>query len=402
VKNIVEDILAKLDNTFLSLPEFKVGLDSRVEKMIPLIENQSTNVCMVGIWGMGGLGKTTTAKAIYNQIHRKFVYRSFIENIRETCETGNRGQWHIHLQQQLLSDLLKTKEKIHSIASGTTAIKKILSAEKVLIVLDDVTEVEQVKALYGSRKWFGSGSVIIVTTRDTRILTSLQVNHVYTVAEMDPKESLELFCWHAFKKASPRADFSELSRNVTTYCGGLPLAVEVIGSYLYDREIDEWTSVLSKLKVIPDQEVHEKLRISYDGLRDGKEKDIFLDICCFFIGKDITYVTEILDGCDLFPGIGIPVLIERSLLKVDKNNKLGMHDLIRNMGREIVRQNSEKDARLILEKDPGECSRLWLQKDVLGVLTNNTVRNFPIYNLKLLNILRNLIIKIIKFCLIIN
>jgi hypothetical protein len=160
--------------------------------------------------------------------------------------------------------------------------------------------------------------------------------------------------------------------------------------------------VLSKLKVIPDQEVHEKLRISYDGLRDGKEKDIFLDICCFFIGKDITYVTEILDGCDLFPGIGIPVLIERSLLKVDKNNKLGMHDLIRNMGREIVRQNSEKDARLILEKDPGECSRLWLHKDVLGVLTNNTVRNFPIYNLKLLNILRNLIIKIIKFCLIIN
>ncbi|WJX63623.1 hypothetical protein P8452_48486 [Trifolium repens] len=340
--------------------------------MIPLIENQSTNVCMVGIWGMGGLGKTTTAKAIYNQIHRKFVYRSFIENIGETCETGNRGQWHIHLQQQLLSDLLKTKEKIHSIASGTIAIKKILSAKKVLIVLDDVTKVEQVKALYGSRKWFGSGSVIIVTSRDKRILTSLQVDHVYTVAEMDPKESLELFCWHAFKKAGPRADFSELSRNVTTYCGGLPLAVEVIGSYLYDREIDEWTSVLSKLKVIPDQEVHEKLRISYDGLRDGKEKDIFLDICCFFIGKDITYVTEILNGCDLFPGIGIPVLIERSLLKVDKNNKLGMHDLIRNMGREIVRQNSEKDARLILEKDPGECSRLWLQKDVLGVLTNNT------------------------------
>ncbi|MCI06209.1 TMV resistance protein N [Trifolium medium] len=197
----------------MSLPEYPVGLESRVGNMIPLIENQSSNVCMVGIWGMGGLGKTTTAKAIYNQIHRKFVYRSFIENIRETYETDNRGRWDIRLQEQLLSDLLKTKEKIHNIASGTTAIKKMLSAKKVLIVLDDVTKEEQVKALYRSRKWFGSGSVIIATSRDKHILKSLQVDHIYTVTEMDQKESLELFCWHAFRKESPREDFNELSRN---------------------------------------------------------------------------------------------------------------------------------------------------------------------------------------------
>ena len=387
MQKIVEDVLAKLHNTCIPLPEHPVGLESHVEKMVPLIEKKSSNVCMIGIWGMGGLGKTTAAKAIYNQIHRKFVYRSFIENIRETCE-GSKGGWRICLQQQLLSDLLKTKEKIHNIASGKIAIKKILSAKKVLIVLDDVTKEEQVKALYESPKWFGSGSVLIVTSRDEHILRSLQVDHVYPVTGMDQKESLELFSWHAFKNASPRADFSELSRSVIKYCGGLPLAAEVIGSYLYGRSREEWTCVLSKLEIIPHQHVQEKLRISYDGLNDGTEKDIFLDICCFFIGKDIAYVTEILNGCGLFPTSGIPVLIQRSLLKVDKNKKLRMHDLIRDMGREIVRQNSEKD--------PGERSRLWFQKDVHDVLTDNTVSTFSKYNLKILNVLRNLM-KIIKF-----
>jgi len=319
VQKIVEDVLTKLDNTFLSVTKFPVGLESRVEQVVRLTENQSSNVCMVGIWGMGGLGKTTTAKAIYNQIHRKFLHRSFIENIRETCETDSRG--YIHLQQQLLSDVLKTKEKIHSITSGTTIIKKRLSAKRVLIVLDDVTTFEQVKTLCGNHKCFGSGSVLIVTTRNVRVLKLLEVDHVYTVKEMDEKESLELFSWHAFKQPSPKGDFIELSRNVVAYCGGLPLAVEVLGSYLYERTKQEWKSVLSKLERIPDNQVQEILRISYDGLMDDMEKDIFLDICCFFIGKDRGYVIDILNGCELYADIGIVVLIERSLLKVEKNNR---------------------------------------------------------------------------------
>jgi hypothetical protein len=198
---------------------------------------------------------------------------------------------------------------------------------------------------------------------------------------MNDTESLELFSWHAFRNATPRANFSELSKSVVNYCGGLPLAVEVLGSHLYERSKEEWRSVLSKLEKIPNDEVQEKLRISYDGLMDEMKKAIFLDVCCFFIGKEKDYVTEILNGCGLFAGIGIAVLIERSLLKVEKNNKLGMHDLIRDMGREIVRESATKD--------PGERSRLWMQEDVCDVLTKNTVRTDPI-QLKLLIILLKL------------
>ncbi|KAK7350581.1 hypothetical protein VNO77_09357 [Canavalia gladiata] len=361
VKEVVKEVLRILDDTLLSITDFPVGLGSRINEMIGFIENKSRKVCTVGIWGMGGSGKTTMAKAIYNQIHRKFVNKSFIENIREVCEKDSKG--HIVLQKHLLSDVLKTKVKIHSIASGTTMIEKRLRKRKVLIVLDDVNKFEQLKALCGNLRWMRSGSVLIVTTRDVRLLNLLKVDHIFKMKEMDENESLELFSWHAFGKANPREDFSELTRNVVSYCGGLPLALEVIGSYLYERTKQEWESVLSKLERIPNDQVQEKLRISFDGLTEDNEKDIFLDICCFFIGKDRAYVTDILNGCGLHAEIGITILVERSLIKVERNNKLLMHDLLRDMGREIIRRSSPLE--------PEKRSRLWVNEDVLGVLTEH-------------------------------
>lgn len=383
MKKIVQGVLAALDNTSLSITQFPVGLESRVKEVIMFIENQSSKACKIGIWGMGGSGKTTTAKSIYNQIRRTYDYRSFIENIRQVCEQDSKG--YIHFQEQLLLDVLKSEVKVHSTAAGTTLIEERLRGKRTLIVLDDVTKLEQVHALCGNRKWIGSGSVFIVTSRDIRLLHLLEVDYIYKVEEMNESESLELFSWHAFREVTPTHDFIELSRNVVSYCGGLPLALEVLGSYLHKRTKQEWKSVLSKLRIIPNDQVHKKLRISFDGLEDQMERDIFLDICCFFIGKERGYVTEILNGCGLHADIGITVLIERSLVKVEENNKLGMHDLVRDMGREIIRHSSPKD--------PGKRSRLWFHEDVLDVLTNNTVRTFSTYNFETL-----LEITFLSFC----
>ncbi|KAL2576400.1 hypothetical protein AAZX31_16G078000 [Glycine max] len=357
VEDIVEDIIEKLDMHLLPITDFPVGLESRVPKLIKFVDDQSGRGCVIGIWGMGGLGKTTIAKSIYNEFRRQRFRRSFIE-------TNNKG--HTDLQEKLLSDVLKTKVKIHSVAMGISMIEKKLFAERALIILDDVTEFEQLKALCGNCKWIDRESVLIITTRDLRLLEELKDHHavhIWKIMEMDENESLELFSKHAFREASPTENWNKLSIDVVAYCAGLPLALEILGSYLRWRTKEEWESVLSKLKKIPNYKVQEKLRISFDGLRDPMEKDIFLDVCCFFIGKDRTYVTEILDGCGLHASIGIKVLIEHSLIKVEKN-KLGMHPLLRDMGREIVCESSKNE--------PGKRNRLWFQKDVLDVLTNNT------------------------------
>jgi len=103
--------------TLLSITEFPIGLEPRLQKITNFIYDQSSQVCMIGIWGMGGSGKTTTAKAIYNQIHRKFQGRtSFIENIQEVCDNNCKGI--IHLQQQLLSDLLNAKIRYIALHQG--------------------------------------------------------------------------------------------------------------------------------------------------------------------------------------------------------------------------------------------------------------------------------------------
>ncbi|XP_058743466.1 disease resistance protein RUN1-like [Vicia villosa] len=362
ISEIVQDVSRKLKSRLLKITEFPVGLDTRVQQMIHFIEKHSTEVCLIGIWGMAGSGKTTTARAIYNSFNHKFLKHCFIGDIRQVCERGD-GEIN-HLQEQLLSSVSKTNEKIHNTPDGIATIEKRFIGKKALVVLDDVSTFEQVEALCGNSKCFGSGTVLIVTSRDLRILKLLEVDRIYSIKEMDESKSLELFCWHVFRKPNPKDEFVELSKSIVAYCGGLPLALEVIGSYLRGRPEQFWEYVLSQLERIPNDKVQDKLQISYEGLEDDLQKDIFLDICCFFIGKDRAHVSEILDGCGPYSDVGITVLIERSLLKVEKNNKLGMHGLLRDMGREIVRKESKKE--------PEKRSRLWLHKDAHKVLTDNS------------------------------
>jgi hypothetical protein len=336
-----------------------------VQDVIDQFENvqQSKDVQILGIWGMGGTGKTTIAKAIYNKIGRIFEGRSFLANVRETWE---QTAGKVTLQEQILFDIFKkTITKIPSIESGKITLKDRLCHKRVLLVLDDVNSLDQLHALCGSREWFGSRSRIIITTRDKHILRGNRVDKVYTMKEMFESESIELFSWNAFKQASPRNDFVGISRKIAEYSGGLPLALEVLGSYLFDREVTDWKCVLEKLKIIPNDQVQQKLKISYDGLNDDTQKEIFLDIACFFIGMDRNDVIQILNSCGFFAEIGINVLVERSLVTVDNKNKLGMHDLLRDMGREIIREKSPKE--------PEERSRLWFYEDVFGVLFAQTV-----------------------------
>ncbi|CAK8533383.1 unnamed protein product [Lathyrus sativus] len=366
IKDILENVTRLLDKTALFIANNPVGVESRVLGMIKLLEQDSTiqqsnDVLLLGMWGMGGVGKTTIAKAIYNEIGRKFEGRSFLANIREVWEQ-NVGQ--VGLQEQLIFDICKNMtSKIHSTEYGKIILKERLSYKRVLIILDDVNALDQLNVLCGSRNWFGSGSRIIITTRDRHILCGNRVNQVYEMKHMDESESIELFSWHAFKQASPTEDFVEISKNVVEYSGGLPLALEVLGSYLFDRRLTEWHCVLEKLKKIPNDQVQKKLKISYDGLNDDTEKETFLDIACFFIGMDRNDVMLVLNGCGLFAEIGISILIERSLVTVDDKNKLGMHDLLRDMGREIIREKSpEPEARC----------RLWFHDDVHDVLLDQS------------------------------
>ncbi|XP_050159687.1 disease resistance protein RUN1-like [Malus sylvestris] len=359
-KIVDENILEWLTSTNkLHVAKHQVGIDSRIQDVITyLLSGGSNDVVMVGIWGMGGLGKTTVAKAIFNQIHPMFQFKSFLADVSNTAIK----QGLVYLQETLVSDILKhTKSQmIRSVDSGISLIKQRFRHRRVLVIIDNIDEVEQLDAIAGNHNWFGPGSRIIITTRDKHLLK--QVDKVYPAQKLNEGEAQELFSWHAFGNSWPKEGYLELSKKFVSYCGGLPLALEVLGSYLFKRTIAEWKSQLEKLERTPEGKIMKPLRISFEGL-DDTQKAIFLDISCFFIGKKKDYVAEVLDGCEYFAIIGISVLLDRCLVTIERN-MLNMHDLLREMAKVIISEKSPGH--------PGNWSRLWNRREVIDVLRNKS------------------------------
>ncbi|XP_021802668.1 disease resistance protein ADR2-like [Prunus avium] len=369
IKKILGEVNKQLYSKYQLDIEHLVGITSRVNNVVRMIDIENSGskdvVRMIGIWGMGGIGKTTLAKAIYNKFEGSFEGRSFLANVREVIAnqpiTGVVG-----LQEKLLNDILKSKDpiKVDSVDVGITVIQERLHCKRALVIIDDVDEVQKLKAIARKRDWFGPGSRIIITTRDKHLLEQIGVDGTYMAEEMDEKEALELFSWHAFESGYPNQEYLDLSKRVFRYCRGLPLALRVVGSFLIKRSIAEWESHLEKLERSPDGDIQKILRISFDGLPDHTKREIFLDISCFFIGMDKDYVTQILDGCGFSATIGISVLIERCLVTVSEGNELMMHDLLQDMGREIIRENARGH--------PEKFSRLWKREDVTNVLSDES------------------------------
>src|SRR4051794_10606236 len=87
IMKVVEHVTNLLDRTDLFVADHPVGVDSRVQDIIQLLNSQeSKDPLLLGIWGMGGIGKTTIAKGAYNKIRRDFEAKSFLVNIREIWE----------------------------------------------------------------------------------------------------------------------------------------------------------------------------------------------------------------------------------------------------------------------------------------------------------------------------
>jgi len=208
----------KIVKTVLHLPvlsatKFPVGLQSRVEDVIRIIKNKSTQVFTIAICGMGGSGKTTLAKAIYNQIHGTFMEKSFFEDIIQ-LSSGTRA--YLRLEKQLFLDVLKTKMKTPSGKMGRKMIRERLSGKRVLIVLDDVSKFHASLVLEW-REWFSGKTVIIITTRDQDLPRILQVDSVFPLKLMNADESLELLSWHAFAEAKPKDEYNYLAKSVVSH-----------------------------------------------------------------------------------------------------------------------------------------------------------------------------------------
>nr|XP_043629636.1 disease resistance protein Roq1-like isoform X2 [Erigeron canadensis] len=353
IQEIVDAISSRLIPTSISYSnEDLIGIETRLQDLKSKLEIESGGVRIVGIWGVGGGGKTTLANSVYKEISNKFVGCCFLENIREESKHGLE-----RLQEKVICAVLKQRHiKVDGVEEGRQMIMNRLCHRKVLIVLDDVDHVDHLKALAGSHSWFGEGSRIVITTRDEHLLNVHKVNAIHSIRLLNNDEGIKLFRKHAPQNhRRPIKDYGLLSKKLVSYAGGLPLALVVLSSFLSDKDTNEWVSALARLKEIPETDILGKLKISFDGLKPV-ERELFLDIACFFRGEKKTDAMESLDSCGFYPVIGVKVLIQKALITIS-DGKFDMHDLIQEMGHYIVR--GEK-----ISKNPEEHSRVWQVDEV--------------------------------------
>ncbi|CAI0394256.1 unnamed protein product [Linum tenue] len=364
---IIDDVFSKvwsqLTRNYTLVTDELVGIDSHVRKVTELLELNHGGPKIVGIHGMGGIGKTAIAKAIYNKVCAQFDRHCFLKDVRETLSDKKGGV--LALQNAVISSILRSND--HQVADddeGIHVIRNRVCKHKVLIVIDDVDDRFRFEKIFGRLENFSSGSRFIVTTRDKRAMEFFQEYELYEPKGMSEEHSFQLFARHAFGVDCPPDDYVDLSNEFVRVVEGLPLALKVIGSLLFRKDKSFWKAKLRQLEDVPPSELQEVLKIGYSELT-LEEKQVFLDIACFFIGEEKERPFYMWSDCGFHPEITINTLILRSLIKVNNSGEGGefwMHDHVRDLGRAIVR---DEDTRR-----PWKRSRIWNTEDALNILTH--------------------------------
>ncbi|KAD5802507.1 hypothetical protein E3N88_13867 [Mikania micrantha] len=328
---------------------YLIGVDDNIQLISSWLKIGSHHSAdIITLVGESGIGKTSLAKYVF-QLHSSQFHRvSFIEGINTRCNEHFNGLFD--LQKQLHEDISK-KILLHANDAlvYTSKIENVLANKRVFIVLDDIGSLKQLDALLG-KKGIHPRAKIIITTKDASLtercaLFKIKVKPKHKKVLLNglyKSESLELFCIHAFKNHKPKEGYKEVSEKLVKYCEGNPLALKVLGRSLQKQDIRCWKECIKLLKKEPHSRINKALKISFDVFLLENYKELFKHIACFFVGNDRDATETILNACDIETRSGIKILIDRCLLSLSQENRLMMHQLVQEMGRELVRQESPK------------------------------------------------------------
>ncbi|KAH7430930.1 hypothetical protein KP509_08G021000 [Ceratopteris richardii] len=354
-KSMVNEVVQTLNERseeMMGAIDFPVGLaqrSSHIEcSILDCVLSSENSVQCFGLVGMGGIGKTTLARSIFNKIHSQFERSFFSLNTRAEVQEKDKGtSGLVDVQKKIIAKLLNNRSddaKIYNEEQGKMVLSSKVKHINALIVFDDVDDGRHLEALCEPlQSSLGPKSVIIITTRDQKIVDSAKSTMIFDIERLDEEMSKSLFYWHAFMKPKPPADLENVSQSVIKACQGLPLSLKIIGSHLYGNSDREYWAESLKLLEKGKKGIFDVLRISFDRL-DSDEKEAFLDICCFLINEDVELTCMFLNACYGMGKTHLNTLKNKCLITtyVDEDDgrrsRIGMHDQLRDMGRHIIRE----------------------------------------------------------------
>ncbi|PRQ49047.1 putative P-loop containing nucleoside triphosphate hydrolase, leucine-rich repeat domain, L [Rosa chinensis] len=283
------------------------------------------SVSVVSIIGLGGLGKTTLAKLVYND---SMVEKNF-ETKMWVCVSDN---FDIQtLIRGIINAANGPKCENESLDLMERKLQDTLRGKKILLVLDDIWDTESIGIT--TEKWIdlktllnvgANGSKIIITTRNKAVALLVSPLYMHPLEGLSHKDCMSLFIQRAFKRGEEQRyqHLIEIGEDIVKKCGGVPLAVATVGSMLYlNTEQHHWLRVRDDdMWSIGNGSILPALRLSYDALPQHLKP-------CFAF-------------CSLFPkdyefnsGFLVPLWIAQGYLKTCKKN-----EVLEQMGVDYIRE----------------------------------------------------------------
>jgi len=331
-----------------------IGLGNQISHVESLLLVDSKDVRAIAIWGMPGIGKTTIAENVYNRLRSKYDNCYFKANVREEC----RRHGILYLKKELYSTLFRQQDLKFDTPHGLPYfVERGLRRMKVLVVLDDVNDPQQLENLIGTNlARFGRGSRIIITTRDKQVLAKrVDDNDVYEVKPLEFDDSFRLFNVNAFEQNHPKMDFYEyeLTKKMVNYAQGIPLVLKELGHFIGGiKDKRTWESQFEKLTTRATllKNVHDVIRLSCDDL-NRVEKKVLLDIASLSDGLHLKVgniqLPMNVDNIQLLLEDGgynlvdvLQSLKNKALLTISQHKDVSMHSIIQLTALEIVREES--------------------------------------------------------------
>ncbi|KAM0996113.1 hypothetical protein ACFX2C_006157 [Malus domestica] len=255
---------------------------SRRAKMNEVIKGlKREEVRMIGICGMGGVGKTTMAKEIIIRLAKLDLFDKIV------MATVSQSPDIKMIQSEIADKIgLKFEEESES-GRALNLHGRLMEIKRILIVLDDVWTEPDFEAIGLPCGDAHKGCKVLLTSRDSEICNRMGSQQITAVPILTTKESQKLFREMVGESFNDH-DLCFTAKDVVKECGGLPIAIVTVGKALEKKNKREWDDALNQLRNstpvnIPgvNDKVYSSIKWSYDRL-ESDEARLCLLLCCLF------------------------------------------------------------------------------------------------------------------------